>query len=408
VSQFSPAAGPVRQPGSGSAAGRITRHVFVALVTGAAFTYLLYPGGVLESNSNTSFSVFLWPVIGYIVLRLLARLSEIIIPSLTGYIVASLFTWGALSVFSYFFLRGLAALFTGTARPSFELLIGELNSAAPPMILLMTAYTVARLGGAERLLPAGSEWRRVCPALSAAGLFMFGIALWKVFAAFEGTWGPFRGIGLVLLAAMLALTISHLAVYFTSSKNRVIADTSHWLGSKRTAKFFLGALIGAYFIFIRPAMYSATGSAYLIEWIIICFVSWWILATAREGLENLHSVPYDDNEWQKHVQQVNIIVDDEFENIVVMQKSFLEISRREDLLAFIKSALTNNGLDENEIARKLNALTEHRDRKVPWYAFITFGRWKKSILKANFKKRQRAFEETIKDLKVQYPYLQKS
>jgi hypothetical protein len=222
---------------------------------------------------------------------------------------------------------------------------------------------------------------------------LIGYSLWRAFNLFSNSWSAAAGMGTVLFVAMLSVAFSHLGAYGEKAGNLFLADISRWIKSGPIGKVFLGGTLAAYVIFIRPAIFSFSTSAYLIEWLIFCFVAWLIFEATKGGLEKQYVVPLKESQWLKHVQKVDDLRDEDFNKIVVLQEDFVEGGTRRDLLLYLKQVLVDNGKNEAEIGESLHLIIEHSDRQVPWYVF---GWWKRRILRQNRLTRRKSLDNTIK------------
>ena len=163
---------------------------------------------------------------------------------------------------------------------------------------------------------------------------------------------------MIFFVAVLASAISHLGNYGQNSNKLVLADASKWLKDGPAGKFFLGGLIAAYLIFIRPAIFSVFPYSYLIEWLIFCFLSWRIFSGVRGSLQKRYSVPLRESGWQKHIQKVNNLVDEDFLKLAILQKDYVETGFRRDLLEYLKQILLKNGTPDDEIRHTLSLIIE--------------------------------------------------
>jgi len=193
--------------------------------------------------------------------------------------------------------------------------------------------------------------------------------MWQCYTAFSPSWPPAGGIGLVFLVAMLVLAVSSISSYGQRSLNPILVDAAYWLNEGPAGKFFLGAFIATYLIFVRPAIFSFFPSAFLIEWLVFCLVSWGIFAGIRNFLKNRYSRVLPESDWQRHVQEVNYLADEDFVKLVMLQKDYVENGERHRLLEYLKTILTRNGFYGDQIGGTLNPIARQKDIQAPWYLF---------------------------------------
>jgi hypothetical protein len=364
---------------------------FAIIACGVVY-YLFSSLGPISQYYGVNISFLILPFLGYYILRLLSRLSPIVLRSVGGIVCALILNGIAFSFFSYFILNR-APLFEGVPSLShFDTLYSEMQSLSGLAILFFTGYTITKL---SELLKSTVADSRAYPPDLALGQIIIGYSLWQSFVVFSLSWSPFRGIGLIIFIGILALAASNIGEYGKKSKYPLIADASNWLKLGAVGKFVFASLIAAYFIFARPALIGITPWAYIIEWLIVCFVSWRIFSNIRDRLVKRYCSPVRETAWQKHEQEITEFVGDDFDSLVGLQASFVDESAKDKLLASLKVTLTNNKLGENEINQKIGEINKYKDRKVPWFAF---GFWKRRILNQNRNNRRIILNSTLKNL----------
>jgi len=312
-----------------------------------------------------------------------------LIRSFTGKLAANLLNGAAFSFFSYF-LFSQALLFTRLpGMVTAQTFYNNVSHLAIPAVLFFAGLTIFNIA---KLLTNSARERLISPATAAGGQVIIGCGLWQSLAAFSPSWSPANNIGLIFFAALLASAISNLGSYGENSSNPVLADASKWLKDGPAGKFFLGGMVAAYLIFIRPAIFSVFPYSYLIEWLIFCFLSWRIFSGVRGSLQKRYSIPLKDSTWQKHIQKVNNLMDEDFTKLVILQKDYVDTGFRRDLLEYLKQILLKNGMPDDEISRTLSLIIEQNDLKAPWYLF---GLLKRRISRQNRQNRIKSLDNTI-------------
>jgi hypothetical protein len=261
-------------------------------------------------------------------------------------------------------------------------------------ILFITGYTI---GALSNFFKVNHRERQFSPAITALGQIIMGISLWAGLNLFVFDWSPAGGIGIIIFSAMTAAAISNLGYYGENSGSDFIAEISHWIKLSSTVILFIAGLIAAFFVFIRPAMYSHFTYAFIIEWLIICAIAWRIFATVKNHLKKRYVVPAIEDNWRKHIQKVENIADEEFCKLVMLQEEYIETGTRRDLLNYLERLLFYNGFDSDEINLKLRSIIEHNDKKVPWYLI---GFWRRRLITKNQQERRKALNDTIENLKL--------
>lgn len=367
--------------------------VSFTIIACAAVFYLFYTGGLFAQFLHVDLSLLVLPLIGYYTLRLFSRLSGYFIKKPAGALIPPIINGLAIITFSYYFFGQITLLTHIPSLSMFKGLTSRLSEATPFIILICIGITVSQISVALIQTLWG---RRTYPVSNAIGQLLIGLGVWKWISSFSGLWSPASGIGFILLVAMSSLALANLSAYTRKAPIHFIADPSKWLRRSHNGVFLLGALSATYFIFIRPGM-AALPYSQIIEWAIVCFVAWRLLTNVKNGLEAHYSVPVKEANWQKHVQQVDESVDDNFVDLCEMQKRFVDESKQDEIIGYLNRLLNKNGIQQQELGRIISPIADYHDRKPPWY---TFGRWRKRILKNNRRNRQNALNNIVKNLEA--------
>jgi hypothetical protein len=373
---------------------RSIKPVIFALLYSAVAFYLFSSLGPISRYLHADVTFLVLPFLGYYFLRLISRLCPIFFPTRRGFIAALILNGLAFSFFSFFFLDHAQELSNIPSWSHFQLFFAYLKQLTVPAILFFAGYTVAKLVEPIKLTAAGS---RVFPIVLSVGQSLIGYSLWRASSVFYPSWSPSRGIGLILFTGMLTVAVSGLGEYGLKSKYPIIVDTADWLKTSPVGKFYLGALFATYFIFIRPAVMSATPWGHIIEWLIVCGISWYIVATAKASLDDKYCLPVKETDWQKHSQEISESVSEDFKRLVRLQEGFVRRSDKVNLVDSLQQTLKLNNMSDDEINSLLANIKEHKDRKVPWYAF---GVWKRRILMKNHQIRREVLAKTISNLET--------
>jgi hypothetical protein len=104
-----------------------------------------------------------------------------------------------------------------------------------------------------------------------------------------------------------------------------------------------------------------------------------------------------ETDWQKHSQEISESVSEDFKRLVRLQEGFVRRSDKVNLVDSLQQTLKLNNMSDDEINSLLANIKEHKDRKVPWYAF---GVWKRRILMKNHQIRREVLAKTISNLET--------
>ena len=346
---------------------RFIRSLVINLVVIALVVYLFIPAGPINSSGHVDLSFLLLPIVGYCLLRLASAFCLIYIPSRPGYAAVCILR-GAATAFLLFWLFDKAILLTRISVFSgLQKFLAGLMDIDVFAVLFVLGATLARVCG---LYKSQTLERYIGPLGISLGQFIMGFSLWQTVGYFSIYWEPFEGIGLILMIGMSAVALSTLGLLGDKSEHTWIVDFSLWLKPLPATKFFLGAALAAYLLFIRPFLFKYVSSAFLIEWILLCLVAWRIYNVVKNILHTRHTVLPIEQNWQKHVQQIDDLIDDDFNKIGLLQRDFVELGTRRELLNYLKQVLVNNKLSNDQINVALGNLIEYSDKKIPWYVYL--------------------------------------
>lgn len=371
-----------------SCVGLAATHILNALAF-SFFSYFFFSRAVLLTRVDLGFLIL--PFLGYYILRLFSRLSAMLFPSRIGLGAAHILSGLAFSFFSYFFFSRIALLAGILALESSRWLLNDLGKSTPYVVLIFAGDTIVRLSNVLAQVPRG---RLASPVIAAGGQALIGYALWQTSSTFSDFAALMNGVGIILLVAMLTVAISNLGVYGEKAHSALVADFSASLRRSPDHKFVWGGLIGGYLVFGRPALMSVTPYYQTIEWAIMCAVAWHIFNRIRDNLNTRYSVPPQEADWQKHLQQVDDLPDQDFDELVSLQQEFIEKSSNR-LLPYLKQLLNSNGFNEKETHLMLRPLEDHHDRRARWYVF---GWWRRRLVKRNRQNRAQVLKDTIENL----------
>ncbi len=371
------------------------RPLIFAVIACIVVAVLFSSGGLISKHADLSFLVA--PLVSYYILRLFSRLSSIYLSAYRsaylGSVAACIFNGLAFSLFFFQFLGNAALLARIGAFSYLEGFLTDLSATAGYVVLFVFGRTVSKFADLSREL----SWARpFYPPANALGQFFVGISLWQFVAAFSGSWSPLNKIGLVLFAGMLAVALTNIGNYGERSKNPFIADASLWLKHSLPFKFFIGAFIAAYILFIRPAIVGVFRYAPLVEWGIVCFLGWRLFSGIKSGIKIRCSVALQEADWQKHVQLISNLQGTDFPHLGEIQDVYIEDSSRDALLIYLTLLLKDNKVSLEEINRILHPLINYQDAKMPWFAF---GWEQHRVLKQNEKNRRLNLGDIMANLK---------
>ncbi len=371
---------------------RLIKSLVINLAAIGLVVYLLIPAGPIFSTGKTDLSFLLLPLVGYFVLRLASAFCLIYIASRAGYAAVCILR-GAATAFLLFWLFDKAILLTRISMlAGLQKFLSGLTEIDGFAVLFVFGATLARVCGLYKMQ---TNEKYLGPLGISLGQFIMGFSLWRAVGYYSLYWKPLEGMGLILMIGMSALALSTLGLLGDKSGYPLMADFCTWLRSSPVGKFILGAALAAYLIFLRPILFKYVPYGFLIEWILLCLITWQIYRDIHNILRTRHTAVAVEQDWQKHVQQIDDLIDEDFDKIGLLQRDFVELGSRRALLNYLKQVLRNNNLTDDQINECLMNLIEYSDKKIPWYIIWI---WRKRKIKLNLENRKRALQDTIHNL----------
>jgi hypothetical protein len=371
---------------------RLIRSLVINLAAIGLAVYLLMPAGPIFSSTRVDLSFLLLPITGYFVLRLASAFCLIYINSRAGYTAVCILR-GTATAFFLFWLFDKAILLTRISILSgLQKFLSGLSEIDVYAVLFVFGATLARVCGLYKMQ---TREKYLGPLGISLGQLIMGFSLWRAVGYYGLYWKPSEGIGLVLMIGMSALALSTLGLLGDKTRYSLIADLCAWLRASPAGKFLGGAALAAYLIFLRPRLFKYVPYAFLIEWTLLCLIIWQIYRDIHNILRARHTAVPIETDWQKHVQQIDDLIDEDFSKIGLLQRDFVELGNRRDLLNYLKQVLLNNKLTDDQINEDLRDLIEYSDKKIRWYVIWI---WRKRRVQNNLQNRKQALQNTIRNL----------
>jgi hypothetical protein len=352
---------------------------------------LFSPPGLINRYAGIDLSFVLLPFLGYFLIRFVSKQIGVLVFPASGELFSVVLDGIALSFGAYFFFRGAPLLARIPFLSGSKAFLDDLSHIPFYLIVLIAGNCLLTLSGPLQLFVR----RNISPVCAAAGWLLIGLGSWLGLNVLAASWPPLSGAGLVLLVSSLAMAVSKIGRYGAGASNSLLSEFAQWLSARPSEKFLGTALIAVYFVFVRAYLFRHFAMAYLMEWLLFCFVSWRIFTVIKNNLEKSYIVPLNDSGWQMHVQIVDDMMDENFNKLVLMQEDFVSGGSRRELMLQLRQALVQNGFGEDEIAGMLQPIIEYSDRKIPWYArgFI-----RRRFINQNLAQRRKTLENIMQNI----------
>jgi hypothetical protein len=318
------------------------------------------------------------PLVASLQVVIVARLSHIFVPKPLDAYCYRLFTGTAVGVFVYIMLGRSAQmevmvsyyLGSGGAASIADMLefLRSIVANRVYIVLGIAAVTIYKSVPLIHEVGAGIyRWRALTLAVVTA---LVGFGIFVVLYSFSNIWIEITGVAWVILAGMLTSVLGILAHYGRNFEDAFISEICRWLSNSKVRLFVIGAVIGAYIVFLRPFLFNmASWSTALIEWATFCFVVWRMYDGIRGRISDTYSIHLKYTSWKKHLQQVEKQTDSDFNYALNVQADFIERSHKDQLLVYLVTLMHDNGLSVEEISELLHPMSEYRDDNIPMFSF---------------------------------------
>lgn len=373
---------------------KLIQRFLVAVLGSGLLLFLFSAAGPFVRWWNTDLGFLLIPLITLLLLLVASSVIPLVFDSLHAYLYSILLKYAALACFTYLiFLR--AILFS--RLPFLAQQLDTLNTLQGSALYLALFWMGAGIYQVSSLLPP----RKLSdpgypPLLNMLSFSIIGFSFWKTLDLWSLQWASLKGLGFVIGLSLIIVGLTRLTAYITTPLTFWIGDALKWCLKYPVKLFWLSILILLYFVIARPRIFAISAYAYLIEWILICFLGYHILSLVKNSLKISYARSPLETIWRKHQQIVNNIPDDDFNRMVVLQEEFIQTGLRRQLLLFLKQLLVNNGIPESGASRLLQPIIEYNDVKARWYY-----RWffKKRLIQGNRYRRIQVLEDSMDNIR---------
>ncbi|RKX84509.1 MAG: hypothetical protein DRP58_07115 [Spirochaetes bacterium] len=343
----------------------------------------------IQKNFTITSGYLIFPLIGYIVLRTIAKTINGIWDNRKGKSLNYILSGVAVAFLIFMLIINDPVNLEIKEAEMYNLLIIDIMPYLVVIICAIIIYKVAQLTRKEK------QWIANTGAI--IGIMLIAYSSWQLFNILSREWKFLEVLAYVSAAGFIAVALSLLAVYGKTSKKPSVSSLSQWATKSQLRNYVLGAVIGVYILVIRPLLTDQFEYTPLIEWLIILV----IVARMYSGIKHRigsegiikESQLTDLFPWErKHQQQIQEKNYTKLDDVTFMQESFVEKGEKSHLLVYLVSMLKENNTREEDIVRILNPLISYQDRDIPFFAFM----WeKKRVEKVNKESRKKLLDDLV-------------
>lgn len=245
------------------------------------------------------------------------------------------------------------ALFGFSLLQKTELSQAAFIRSAEFSILLVFGYSIKKLFDDIRSTELG---RKYYPAGAPAGLLLAGLGLWQSLVSFNmfRVW-PAK-LALILFCGIIGYSLSILASYYKENKTGLIERTCQWLGGAPVHKFIAGILIGLYIVYIRPHMTISLASLMILEWVILCILTFIVLFRVGTNLTKKNISESMGLGWKQHNPPVERLTGTVHDHMLKVERLFINRGDPAGLYILLTVLMHENGVHETNIRTILQSL----------------------------------------------------
>lgn len=232
--------------------------------------------------------------------------------------------------------------------------------------------------GVSLILAAGTPFRTrqndVWWSVAAAGAWLYGGGMTWWGSHILGAHTPVvAGLGVVSFSGAIALAFATMAAHGVGAENVVVAGISRWATQSRLRAVNVGIVVGFYAAFIRPLIFGSLHYSLLWEWLLgVSIILGFALLTGGQINKLRHAAERDQiwKDWRNHqLMDPAAIPHQDFNNLVMVQRTFVELGIKADLVSYLVAFLRDNRIPLDEIAAMVEPAVNYEERRLPRLAW---------------------------------------
>ncbi len=165
---------------------------------------------------------------------------------------------------------------------------------------------------------------------------------------------------LLVAGGLTTLTFGSLLGTFTGTEASAKSHLSRRISEDPARNFYLGFLVTAYLILIRPSLAVDVLFLPFIEWVIIALTIYVVYTMTGFSTKGVY-VRSEGLSLKKHIQDVKRETGSDLIRITSVMEQFVDNGVKEPLLIYLTLHLQRLGEDEENILRELRPLIDYQD-----------------------------------------------
>lgn len=238
-----------------------------------------------------------------------------------------------------------------------QISVDAFHTAAFFSIIAVAGYTANKCFNITENTDLGKILYNAGTAIS---MLIAGLGLWLTLSAFNEfrVWPGKTAI--IILCGIIGTAVSRLAAYRGRREGGLWWGIIGWLEDKPRLKFLIGLLVGIYLVYLRPYLTIDPDMHILIEWLLLCTLGLAIFFRVWYGV----SRDYEDEEagknWHKHHPRKETLIGTRHENLVRVERQFLNTGEAMGLYVLLTWLLQDNSISEEDIVEVASPLINFR------------------------------------------------
>jgi len=333
---------------------KIASRTVLIIVLALSSYWFLHPQGLIFQVFNKDLSFLLSPIlVASIIFYLSSLISVIFTGRIINIITSSL--KGFSTAFMFFLLISNPPTSEALRPIGFWLLICALI-----VIFHHVVSSVAQL------------YHEPLPKVFATSLSLFagGLALSQVtpLIPISLPWNLGSSLDKIVLLGFALASIASLFGVFKDFSNPYLRYLGEKLGSNLFSVLELAIFVLLYFFNIRSYlidMYPVYIPLPLIEWGVVCMISWSLYRKLKHETKVSLSEPLKLGDWTRLQQKVGYHMDQELIDVSKLTEEFVEDGAKEGILVYITTVLLMNNVEQEAIEKVVSKLVDYQDTPYP-------------------------------------------
>jgi hypothetical protein len=207
---------------------------------------------------------------------------------------------------------------------------------------------------------------------------------------------------LLISGGLIALSFGSLLRTFVNVENWAVSPLLSQVLQEQANYFYIGLLIVAYLILIRPPLAAHMAFLPYVEWVAIALVVYVVYTMTRQPADEFY-ISSQAPGWKKHVQEIRRETGRDLTRVTSVMEQFVDHGVKEPLLVYLTLHLKMLGETEEDILKTLSLLINYKENTQRYQPrFFAFPGTKRKLAERNKEARENLLDALLKKVdKVQ-------